>query len=190
MVFHSQGSDPVGPIRSGRIQDIDLFGSYHGPLFVWSGGNPTVTNAIRASDLVELNASTPGMFRSVEPLVAAQPLRQHRRRSGSRPPRSRRRRRPPSSPIATTARRRSASPAAGIDVQLDAIEAHWTWDAEAGVYRREMNGQVHTRRRHGEQITTDNVVVLEMEYALGHLRQPRRPERRRGHGLRADAAAT
>ena len=47
MVFHSQGSDPVGPIRSGRIQDIDLFGSYHGPLFVWSGGNPTVTKAIR-----------------------------------------------------------------------------------------------------------------------------------------------
>ena len=27
MVFHSQDSDPVGPIRSGRIQDIDLFGS-------------------------------------------------------------------------------------------------------------------------------------------------------------------
>ncbi|MGA0895269.1 MAG: DUF3048 domain-containing protein, partial [Ilumatobacteraceae bacterium] len=26
MVFHSQGSDPVGPIRSGRLQDIDLFG--------------------------------------------------------------------------------------------------------------------------------------------------------------------
>ena len=49
MVFHSQGSDPVGPIRSGRIQDVDLFGSYHRPLFVWSGGNPTVTNAIRGS---------------------------------------------------------------------------------------------------------------------------------------------
>ena len=63
MVFHSQGSDPVGPIRSGRIQDIDLFGSFHRPLFAWSGGNDTVTNAIRSSDLVELNQGATGMFR-------------------------------------------------------------------------------------------------------------------------------
>lgn len=38
-VFHSQGSDPVGPIRSGRFQDINLVGSLNKPLFVWSGGN-------------------------------------------------------------------------------------------------------------------------------------------------------
>ena len=36
-VFHSQGSDPVGPIRSGRQQDIDLLGSLNHPLFAWSG---------------------------------------------------------------------------------------------------------------------------------------------------------
>ena len=38
-VFHSQSSDPVGPIRSGRTQDIALFSSFNSPLFVWSGGN-------------------------------------------------------------------------------------------------------------------------------------------------------
>ena len=32
-------ADPVGPIRSGRTQDIDLLGSLNQPLFVWSGGN-------------------------------------------------------------------------------------------------------------------------------------------------------
>ncbi|MEZ5272905.1 MAG: DUF3048 domain-containing protein [Ilumatobacteraceae bacterium] len=53
-VFHSQGSDPVGPIRSGRTQDVDLLGSFNKPLFVWSGGNPAVTDIIEASDLVEL----------------------------------------------------------------------------------------------------------------------------------------
>ncbi len=55
-VFHSQGSDPVGPIRSGRTQDIDLLGSLNQPLFVWSGGNPSVTKAIEASDFVDLSA--------------------------------------------------------------------------------------------------------------------------------------
>ena len=44
--FHSQSSDPIGPIRSGRTQDVDLFTSFFFPLFVWSGGNPGVTRAI------------------------------------------------------------------------------------------------------------------------------------------------
>ena len=51
-VFHSQGSDPVGPIRSGRQQDIDLLGSLNHPLFAWSGGNQQVTSAIRKSWLL------------------------------------------------------------------------------------------------------------------------------------------
>ena len=42
-VFHCKSSDPVGPIRSGRTQDINLFRSFNHPLFVWSGGNAGVT---------------------------------------------------------------------------------------------------------------------------------------------------
>jgi hypothetical protein len=61
-VFHSQGSDPVGPVRSGRLQDIDLFGSFNRPLFAWSGGNPTVTAAIRASDLIELGPQRANVY--------------------------------------------------------------------------------------------------------------------------------
>ena len=53
-VFHSQSSDPIGPIRSGRTQDIDLFTSFNAPLFVWSGGNPNVTRAINESQLVNM----------------------------------------------------------------------------------------------------------------------------------------
>jgi hypothetical protein len=55
-VFQSQGSDPVGPIRSGRTQDVDLLGSFNAPLFTWSGGNRNVTRAIESSDLVSLSA--------------------------------------------------------------------------------------------------------------------------------------
>ena len=49
-VFHSEGSDPVGPIRSGRFQDINMVGSLNKPLFVWSGGNSKVSSAIGKSD--------------------------------------------------------------------------------------------------------------------------------------------
>ncbi len=42
-VFHTEGSDPVGPIRSGREQDVNLLSSLNEPLFAWSGGNPGVT---------------------------------------------------------------------------------------------------------------------------------------------------
>ena len=41
VVFHSQGSDPVGPLRSGRSQDIDILTSLNRPLFLWSGGTTT-----------------------------------------------------------------------------------------------------------------------------------------------------
>ncbi len=53
-VFHSQSCDPLGPIRSGRIQDITLFTSFNEPLFVWSGGNRVVTRAINDSYLINL----------------------------------------------------------------------------------------------------------------------------------------
>ena len=53
-VYHSQGVDPVGPIRSGRAQDINLLRSLKRPLYAWSGGNAAVTRAIRESDLIDL----------------------------------------------------------------------------------------------------------------------------------------
>lgn len=56
-VFHSAGSDPVGPVRSGRKQDVDLLESFNAPLFAWSGGNAEVTKLIRASTMVDLSHS-------------------------------------------------------------------------------------------------------------------------------------
>lgn len=165
MVFHSQGSDPVGPIRSGRIQDIDLFGSFHRPLFAWSGGNATVTHAIRSSDLVELNAAANGMFRqrgrrSPHNLYGATtPFWEQAIPEQGPPPQQFAYRLDGEAPL--------GAPAAGVDVQLDSIKAHWTWDPEAGVYRREMNGAVHSDAATGEQITAQNVVVLEMPYLPG-----------------------
>jgi len=57
VVFHSQGADPVGPIRSGRSQDINILTSLNRPLFLWSGGNAAVTSLIQKSELINMSAS-------------------------------------------------------------------------------------------------------------------------------------
>jgi Protein of unknown function (DUF3048) N-terminal domain/Protein of unknown function (DUF3048) C-terminal domain len=165
MIFQSQNSDPVGPIRSGRLQDIDLFGSLHHPLFAWSGGNRTVTDAIRASDLVDLGPTQAKVyFRSNDrrvphnlysnttalwtqaPPDAAPPDQQFEYRDADEPP--------------------AGVPALGVGISLDSIDAQWDWDGSTGLYRRTMEGRTHNDAA-GGQVTTNNVLVLEMEYLPG-----------------------
>ena len=79
-VFHSQESNPVGPIRSGRTQDIDLLGDLNEPLFVWSGGNAGVTERSAGDRLDAARpGQPPGFFRDGGRPRAAQPVRQHDR---------------------------------------------------------------------------------------------------------------
>jgi len=167
MVFHSQGSDPVGPVRSGRLQDVDLFGGLNRPLFAWSGGNATVTDAIRSSDLVELGPSTArgAYFRSrdrraphnlytntsqvwaLAPEGSAAPAQQFSYRSADAPV--------------------PGTPSPGVAMALDAVDVRWDWDAEQGLYVRTMEGRPHLDAATGTPITTNNVVVLNMEYVPG-----------------------
>jgi hypothetical protein len=167
MVFHSQGSDPVGPIRSGRIQDIDLFGSYAGPLFAWSGGNATVTDAIRASDLIEIGPTRayPAYFRSSS---RSSPHNLYSNTSslwGYTPPEATR---PPQQFLYRAPKDRvQGEPSRGVAVTLDSIDVVWDWDPEAQIYRRTMERSPHVDAATGEQVTTDNVLVLVMQYAVG-----------------------
>lgn len=164
-VFHSQDADPVGPIRSGRLQDIDLFGSFNRPLFAWSGGNRTVTDAIRASDLVDIGPSrapvyfrsgdrraphnlysSTGALRSVTPEGSGPPVQQFLYRSEGEA--------------------LQGVPSVGVALSLDSIDVVWVWDAAAGLYRRDMERSPHDDRSSG-QVTTNNVVVLEVNYLPG-----------------------
>lgn len=165
MVFQSRGSDPVGPIRSGRLQDINLFGSYNHPLFAWSGGNTTVTAAVDASDLINLSQLRVGVyFRTTDkevphnlysntsalwkkaPFGAQPPVRQFTyRRDGAAP---------------------IGAPSAGVATSLDSVDVRWEWNKSKHLYYRTMEGNPHNDAA-GGQVTTDNVVVLAMEYTPG-----------------------
>jgi len=166
MVFQSGDSDPVGPCRSGRIQDVDLFGSLNAPLFAWSGGNASVTRAVDNSDLVNLGPNyAPVYFRSK---AHSAPHNLYTKTSEIRtfaPPESQ-------PPVQQFQYRGVGEPAAGgpstgVHLDMDNYAIDWAWNAATGFYERMQEGKVHKDAGTDSVITTNNVVVLVMVYRAG-----------------------
>lgn len=171
-VFHSGSANEVGPVRSGRRQDVDLLGSLNRPVFAWAGGNRTVTDEIEASDLVDLSqlhckntCYRSGDDKPVEftlmfnvdkikaldfPDAGAPPQQFLYRKDGAAP---------------------AGRPSAGIDLKMETYKIGWTWNAKTGLYERSQNGKPD-KDRSGEQVTTSNVVVLVMTYNPGISNSP------------------
>ncbi|MEO6125044.1 MAG: DUF3048 domain-containing protein [Ilumatobacteraceae bacterium] len=169
MVFQSGGSNPVGPIRSGRLQDVELFTAYNHPLFAWSGGNRTVTDAVNASDLINvgaftklgggaffrisqrkephnLYATTDALFERTQ-VYAPPATQQFQYRKADATP--------------------QGEPSAGVAMALDSIDVRWEWDAGKGLYFRDMEGRAHIDAGDNVQVNTNNIVVLAVEYIPG-----------------------
>lgn len=67
-IFHSQGAEIVGPVRSMRTGDFDLLAQLNGPLFSNSGGNRGAVGALPFSNLVDvgINAQSSLYYRDTE----------------------------------------------------------------------------------------------------------------------------
>ncbi len=155
-VFNSQDSDPVGPIRSGRTQDIDIAANLNDPIFVWSGGNSGVTAALQQTGMTLLDQSAPSMHRdstyhgSPHNLFAdtstlwasggesgnAVPIFEYTEIGAELP-----------GPAVST-----------IDLQIGSYPINWTYDAEQGLFLRSQLGDAHETTT--GQVSTNNVVVL------------------------------
>ena len=170
LVFQSGNANPVGPIRSGRLQDVDLFTALDRPLFSWSGGNVTVTRAIDASELHNVGPSHAkvyyrskdrkaphNLYSNTDQLFALTPIY-------NPPAKQQFAYREPDAPAAGT-------PSPGVAVNLDSINVRWDWDAAAGLYKRTMEGKPHMDAGSG-QVTTNNVMILEMQYRPGISNSP------------------
>jgi DUF3048 family protein len=165
MVFQSGDSDPVGPIRSGRLQDVALFTALDHPLFAWSGGNATVTDEINNSELVNIGPSRARVYYRAKDRKIPHNLYSSTVDLYTQTP-----------PFAPPAKQQfsyralgapaAGTPSAGIAVKLDSIDVSWEWNAADGVYYRTMEGRRHVDRNSG-QVSTNNVVVLAMEYDPG-----------------------
>ncbi len=165
MVYQSGDSDPVGPIRSGRHQDVDLFTALDHPLFAWSGGNATVTDQINNSELVNIGPSRAAVYHRTTDRKVPHNLYSNTAALYTQTP-----------PFAPPAKQQFAysepgapaagTPSAGVTAKLDSIDVGWDWNAKDAVYYRRMEGGRHMDRNSG-QVSTNNVVVLAMEYAPG-----------------------
>jgi len=162
-VFHSQSSDPIGPIRSGRTQDINLFTSFNQPLFVWSGGNPGVTRAINESFLTNMgpnNATgyfrgpgrTPHNYYNTTDNIWAQIPDGH-----PGPP-------PQQFQYLEAGDEFVGETIAGVKVRVGSENIEWSWNPEFSKFDRSQRGRPHDDKTFG-RIRATNVVVLGVEYA-------------------------
>ena len=165
-VFHSQGSDPIGPIRSGRTQDINLGTSLDHPLLVWSGGNATVTSLINKSELVNMSVSAAGpnggYYRSTDKkaphnlftkLSNIWALDEGR---GGRPPAQ--------FDYRAAGETLTGSAAVGVKLKMDgSMKASWSWDPTSGTYLRNHEDNPHVEAD-GTRVSTNNVVVIVCDY--------------------------
>jgi hypothetical protein len=162
-VFQSGSSNPVGPIRSGRTQDIALLGSLNRPLFAWSGGNARVTAAIQASDLRQLSAlqqkvyfrakghvGPHDLYSSTDSLFALAP-------KDAGPP-------PVQFKYRAAGEVAAGDAVAGLNLSMDGVKASWHWDAAKGLFLRFTDGKVHSDAIPNAQVSTNNVVVLYVAY--------------------------
>jgi hypothetical protein len=160
-VFHSQGSNPVGPIRSGRTQDVDLLSGLNQPLFLWSGGNAGVTAAIDNSDFVSINHSGGGggFFRTGRPAphnlynntdsVWAQSTP-----AAGRPD--------PLFRYVKPGERLEGQNVSWMEVQVGTNPVRWEYSPQCKCYRRSQYGSPHQLT--DGQATANNVVVLVTGY--------------------------
>ncbi len=170
-VFHSQGSDPVGPLRSGRTQDIDLLAPYNKPLFCWSGGNSRVTRAVNASDLVNVGHSASrgkggyyrakdrkiphNLFAKTTDLWTLAP-------EGSGPPQPQFTYRGPSD-----AKPATSTPVDGAKVSMYNVKVYWKWDAASGNFLRfneNLKREMEPHMADDGQVNAKNVLVLYVTY--------------------------
>ena len=164
-VYHSQSANPVGPVRSGRSQDVDLLGPFQSPLMVWSGGNPGVQALIDESDIINLSAQNhgPGYFRARN---CASPHNLWNSTDSVWPAT------PPEAgrpiqifPYVEPGEAVPGVPASVATGQVGVNSIRWDFDPATGTYSRSENGRAHVLAD-GTPVSADNVVFLVLEYGM------------------------
>jgi hypothetical protein len=163
-VFQSKDAKNVGPIRSARTQDVDLVGSFNGPVFACSGGNKGAIAAIRSSDLLVLTEGQGPGWRLDK--------NRHRPHATFNDTASLRLNADPSrpGPQQQFQYRKAGVDAvgeasSGLKLHIEQVRVEWHFDAASNSYLRSQDGHPHVLAD-GTRVKFDNVVVLWIDY--GH----------------------
>ena len=162
-VFHTQGSEPVGPIRSGREQDVEMLSSFNEPLFAWSGGNPGVTRLIADSFLTDLNVQRGGEGYFRGPGSAPHDLYNTTEALWAQTPEDHPG--PPARQYSYVApdEEFEGEPVNAVGLSLDGKSVRWEWDADAEAFARFQRGTRHVDVVNGDIFAT-NVIVMVVDY--------------------------
>jgi hypothetical protein len=174
VVFHSFDADPVGPIRSGRSQDVGILTPIGQPLFAWSGGNAGVRSQIRNSSLIDLDAGfSSGYYRRTGRGGAPHNLYSSTEALWANTPESFTMPRQ-IFPFLAPDRELQGQPANEVVVAMDGVQVTWRFDPESGRYLRFQNNAPHETEQSG-QVSADNVVVMGVSYTRSSA-DPKSPE--------------
>jgi hypothetical protein len=171
-IFHSNDSDPVGPVRSARSSDIAIVAPLRQPLFSYSGTNRDFEALLAKAPLVNVG---PGHFGSAYFRQPGRPAPYNyfsrttvlftRAPAGHTGPPPQFTYRSAGQPVA------GGQGTTGVHIEfrgrvVTAID--WAWDAAGGVWTRRNNGANHVDAA-GQQVTAANVVVEFVNYKdTGH----------------------
>jgi len=163
VIFQSQDADPVGPIRSGRSQDVDLVRSLNLPLFAWSGGNAGVTRLIADSPLVDLNAVRGGRGYYRGPGGTPHNLYNDTQSLWAQTPDDNPGAPPQQFDYLRPEETFTGEPVGYFQVAVGNVGSRWDWDAESGKWLRSQGGTAHNDATYG-RIAFTNVVVMSIPY--------------------------
>ncbi|CAB4811099.1 MAG: DUF3048 domain-containing protein [Actinobacteria bacterium] len=164
IVYQSQApKDLVGPIRSGRRQDVDLLTNLNHPVLAWAGGNAFVTKDVADSELVNMSQTycnkacmrvdfTKAPYNLYFDIAKAW----EKMPEGGKTP-------PQQFQYRTTGAALAGSAATGVDMTIDSYKIGWTWNDSTKQYERTQNKKADTERN-GDRVTTENVLILKMVY--------------------------
>ncbi len=170
-VFHTNYTDPVGPVRSARTSDIDLMAMFGRPTFSSSGGNGGTMGAIRAAEVAvvaghdsqygsyffrmsndgDIRRRAPhNLFTNLSELCSAACP------EGSPPP-------PFATWLAEGETRPTALPTAGVDITFGNNPVQWVWNPDTAGFLRWQKGTPHVDPD-DTQVNAQNVLLLMTPY--------------------------
>jgi hypothetical protein len=170
VLFHSNDSDPVGPVRSARTTDITMVTPLHHPLFAYSGTNATFQKLVNRAPLVDVGVSAApkdytrhgdrpapyNLFTNTSALFA-------RKTAASTAPPPLFAYRAAGQPLAAP----SAVASAGVHLEYRGQHittvVDYTWDAGSGTWKRVEDGTPHVDGAK-VQVAPRNVVVQFVNY--------------------------
>jgi hypothetical protein len=168
-VFQSQDAAPVGPIRSARTTDLNIFAAYGRPLIAWSGGNSYVVKAVRSANIVDVGhgkLGTPGGYyrdadrkriTATEHTLFNEGTAKLLTFAGDATA-------PTTYPFTflPSGQTFAGDAATGVKLAMEGTPIEWQWDAAAAHWLRSEYGKEHDAT--DGRVSTANVVIMFTDY--------------------------